>query len=79
VITEALKLHDYNIARAATALGLGSRQTLYKKLKRLAINVGDFLRTTASPDCNCAHKRLTRDRERDGTADEDRCLRVEGK
>ncbi len=43
VITETLRLHDYNVARAATALGLGSRQTLYKKLKRLAINVGDFL------------------------------------
>jgi DNA-binding NtrC family response regulator len=43
LITEALRLHDYNVARAATALGLGSRQTLYKKLKRLAINVGDFL------------------------------------
>jgi hydrogenase-4 transcriptional activator len=43
VITETLRLHDYNVARAATALGLGSRQTLYKKLKRLAINIGDFL------------------------------------
>ncbi|MGH9944843.1 MAG: sigma-54 interaction domain-containing protein [Pyrinomonadaceae bacterium] len=43
VITETLKRHDYNVARAAVALGLGSRQTLYKKLKRLAINVGDFL------------------------------------
>jgi DNA-binding NtrC family response regulator len=43
VITETLRLHDYNVARAATALGLGSRQTLYKKLKRLAINVSDFL------------------------------------
>jgi hypothetical protein len=31
------------VARAAQALGLGSRQTLYKKLKRLSINVGDFL------------------------------------
>jgi transcriptional regulator with GAF, ATPase, and Fis domain len=49
VITEALKLHDYNIARAATALGLGSRQTLYKKLKRLAINVGDFLQDDSQP------------------------------
>jgi hydrogenase-4 transcriptional activator len=43
VITETLKRHNYNVARAATALGLGSRQTLYKKLKRLTINVGDFL------------------------------------
>jgi transcriptional regulator with PAS, ATPase and Fis domain len=49
VITEALKLHDYNVARAATALGLGSRQTLYKKLKRLAINVGDFLQDDSQP------------------------------
>jgi hydrogenase-4 transcriptional activator len=49
VITEALKLHDYNIARAANALGLGSRQTLYKKLKRLAINVGDFLQDDSQP------------------------------
>jgi hydrogenase-4 transcriptional activator len=43
LITETLKQHDYNVARTATALGLGSRQTLYKKLKRLAINIGDFL------------------------------------
>ena len=43
VITETLRRHDYNVARAAVALGLGSRQTLYKKLKRLTINVGDFL------------------------------------
>jgi len=49
VITETLRLHDYNIARAATALGLGSRQTLYKKLKRLAINVGDFLQDEQQP------------------------------
>jgi hydrogenase-4 transcriptional activator len=49
VITETLKLHDYNVARAATALGLGSRQTLYKKLKRLAINVGDFLQDDSQP------------------------------
>jgi transcriptional regulator with GAF, ATPase, and Fis domain len=49
VITETLKLHDYNVARAATALGLGSRQTLYKKLKRLAINVGDFLQDESQP------------------------------
>lgn len=43
VITETLRRNDYNVARAATELGLGSRQTLYKKLKRLAINVGVFL------------------------------------
>jgi transcriptional regulator with PAS, ATPase and Fis domain len=49
VITETLRLHDYNVARAATALGLGSRQTLYKKLKRLAINVGDFLQDDNQP------------------------------
>ncbi|MCA1817066.1 MAG: sigma-54 dependent transcriptional regulator, partial [Acidobacteria bacterium] len=49
VITEALRLHDYNVARAATALGLGSRQTLYKKLKRLAINIGDFLQDENQP------------------------------
>jgi hydrogenase-4 transcriptional activator len=49
LITEALRLHDYNVARAATALGLGSRQTLYKKLKRLAINVGDFLQDDHQP------------------------------
>jgi transcriptional regulator with GAF, ATPase, and Fis domain len=49
VITETLRLHDYNVARAAAALGLGSRQTLYKKLKRLAINVGDFLQDEQQP------------------------------
>jgi transcriptional regulator with PAS, ATPase and Fis domain len=49
VITETLRLNDYNVARAATALGLGSRQTLYKKLKRLAINVGDFLQDDSEP------------------------------
>ena len=49
IITETLRLHDYNVARAATALGLGSRQTLYKKLKRLAINVGDFLQDDHQP------------------------------
>jgi DNA-binding NtrC family response regulator len=43
VITETLKRNNYNVARAAADLGLGSRQTLYKKLKRLTINVGDFL------------------------------------
>ncbi|HZI18775.1 MAG TPA: sigma 54-interacting transcriptional regulator [Pyrinomonadaceae bacterium] len=49
VITETLRRNDYNVARAATALGLGSRQTLYKKLKRLAINVGDFLHDDQRP------------------------------
>jgi transcriptional regulator with PAS, ATPase and Fis domain len=49
IITETLRLNDYNVARAATALGLGSRQTLYKKLKRLAINVGDFLQDDHQP------------------------------
>ncbi len=49
VITETLRRNDYNVARAATALGLGSRQTLYKKLKRLAINVGDFLHDDQQP------------------------------
>ena len=43
VITETLKRHDCNVARTSAALGLGSRQTLYKKLKRLAIDIGDFL------------------------------------
>ena len=43
VITETLKRHDCNVAKTSEALGLGSRQTLYKKLKRLAIDVGDFL------------------------------------
>jgi DNA-binding NtrC family response regulator len=49
VITETLRRNDYNVARAAAALGLGSRQTLYKKLKRLAINVGDFLQDEQQP------------------------------
>jgi hydrogenase-4 transcriptional activator len=49
VITETLRRNDYNVARAAAALGLGSRQTLYKKLKRLAINVGDFLQDDQEP------------------------------
>ena len=49
VITETLKRHDCNVARASAALGLGSRQTLYKKLKRLAINVGDFLQDEQQP------------------------------
>jgi hydrogenase-4 transcriptional activator len=49
VITETLKRHDCNVARASAALGLGSRQTLYKKLKRLAIDVGDFLQEDTEP------------------------------
>ncbi|MGB8509996.1 MAG: sigma-54 dependent transcriptional regulator, partial [Pyrinomonadaceae bacterium] len=49
VITETLRRNDYNVARAAVALGLGSRQTLYKKLKRLTINVGDFLQDEQEP------------------------------
>jgi transcriptional regulator with PAS, ATPase and Fis domain len=49
VITETLKRHDCNVARAADALGLGSRQTLYKKLKRLAIDIGDFLQEDTEP------------------------------
>ena len=35
--------------RASEALGLGSRQTLYKKLKRLAIDIGDFLQEDTEP------------------------------
>jgi len=49
VITETLRRHDCNVARASEALGLGSRQTLYKKLKRLAIDIGDFLREDTEP------------------------------
>lgn len=49
VITETLKRHDCNVAKASEALGLGSRQTLYKKLKRLAIDVGDFLQEDTEP------------------------------
>jgi transcriptional regulator with GAF, ATPase, and Fis domain len=49
VITEALKRNDCNVARASEALGLGSRQTLYKKLKRLAIDIGDFLQEDTGP------------------------------
>ena len=49
VITETLRRNDYNVARAAAALGLGSRQTLYKKLKRLTINVSDFLQDEKQP------------------------------
>jgi transcriptional regulator with PAS, ATPase and Fis domain len=49
VITETLKRHDCNVAKASAALGLGSRQTLYKKLKRLAIDIGDFLQEDTEP------------------------------
>src|SRR6201988_2356162 len=49
VITETLRRHDCNVAKASEALGLGSRQTLYKKLKRLAIDVGDFLQKDTDP------------------------------
>jgi transcriptional regulator with PAS, ATPase and Fis domain len=49
VITETLRRHDCNVARASEALGLGSRQTLYKKLKRLAIDIGDFLQEDTEP------------------------------
>src|ERR1044071_9185395 len=49
VITETLTRHDCNVAKASEALGLGSRQTLYKKLKRLAIDIGDFLQEDTEP------------------------------
>ncbi len=49
VITETLKRNDYNVARTSAALGLGSRQTLYKKLKRLAIDVSNFLQEDTEP------------------------------
>ncbi len=49
VIKETLRMHDYNVARAAVALGLGSRQALHKKLKRLAINVAEFLSDEHKP------------------------------
>jgi transcriptional regulator with PAS, ATPase and Fis domain len=49
VILETLKRHDCNVARTSAALGLGSRQTLYKKLKRLAIDVGEFLQEDTEP------------------------------
>jgi transcriptional regulator with PAS, ATPase and Fis domain len=49
LITQTLKEHDCNVARASAALGLGSRQTLYKKLKRLAIDVGEFLHEDTEP------------------------------
>src|SRR3989442_9724345 len=40
---------DCNVARTSEALGLGSRQTLYKKLKRLAIDITDFLQEDTEP------------------------------
>jgi transcriptional regulator with PAS, ATPase and Fis domain len=49
VITETLKRNDCNVARTTAALGLNSRQTLYKKLKRLAIDIGDFLQEDTEP------------------------------
>jgi transcriptional regulator with PAS, ATPase and Fis domain len=49
VITETLKRNDCNVARTSEALGLGSRQTLYKKIKRLAIDIGDFLQEDTQP------------------------------
>jgi transcriptional regulator with PAS, ATPase and Fis domain len=49
VITETLKRNHCNVARTSQALGLGSRQTLYKKLKRLAIDVTDFLQEDTEP------------------------------
>lgn len=49
VITESLKRNDCNVARTSEALGLGSRQTLYKKIKRLAIDITDFLQEDAEP------------------------------
>lgn len=49
VITETLRRHDCNVTRTSIALGLGSRQTLYKKLKRLAIDVGEFLNEDTEP------------------------------
>jgi DNA-binding NtrC family response regulator len=49
VITESLKRNDCNVARTSEALGLGSRQTLYKKLKRLAIDVTEFLQEDTQP------------------------------
>ena len=58
VITETLRRNDYNVARAAVALGLGSRQTLYKKLKRLTINVGDFLQDEQHPGLQLRAERL---------------------
>ena len=49
VITATLKRNDCNVARTSEALGLGSRQTLYKKIKRLAIDITDFLHEDTEP------------------------------
>jgi len=49
LITDTLKRNDCNVARASEALGLGSRQTLYKKIKRLAIDITDFLQEDTEP------------------------------
>ncbi len=49
VITETLKRNDCNVAKTSAALGLGSRQTLYKKIKRLAIDITDFLQEDTEP------------------------------
>jgi transcriptional regulator with PAS, ATPase and Fis domain len=49
LITETLKRHDCNVARTSEALGLGSRQTLYKKLKRLTIDISGFLKEDTEP------------------------------
>ncbi len=49
LITETLKRHDCNVARTSEALGLSSRQTLYKKLKRLTIDISDFLQEDTEP------------------------------
>lgn len=58
VITETLRRNNYNVARAATALGLGSRQTLYKKLKRLTINVSDFFQDDQQPGLQLRSDRI---------------------
>jgi transcriptional regulator with PAS, ATPase and Fis domain len=60
IITDALRRHDYNVANTATALGLGSRQTLYKKLKRLAINIGEFLKDEDQPGLQLRSDRKNR-------------------
>lgn len=52
VITETLKRHNFNVARASEALGLGSRQTLYKKLKRLAIDTDGSFQEGGKPDAS---------------------------
>ncbi len=49
VITDTLKRNDCNVARTSEALGLGSRQTLYKKIKRLAIDITVFLQEDTEP------------------------------